>query len=185
MISVNNVETLVYALNKSHLQLEDVLPSLGENRKEVYYYVSETISRIINCYDRVKNLDSKEFDFLIALKFVNNCLKHNPSLQFFHSEIHEATTIPIKLDGKDKDVIHIWDSLDKVEIVGRQKDISIKQREAYKKYLKGKEILYTLRYYVNRINTTHMKCEGVVDLKIYIWKSIIEGDWSTVLLGKQ
>lgn len=183
---MNSFNVLVYSLNKAFVEMEDILPTLGFKREEVYYYVSNVISRIINCYDRISlNKQDEEYRFVLALRYVNNCLKHNPSLKLFHCEIGGASTWPMRADGKGLYTLHVWASLDDVTVQQKFYNSFESQRKEYKKYLKGKSILYTLRYYVNQINLVHMPCNEIPFADDYCLQYAFEHDWKIILLEKE
>lgn len=178
-----NVELVVYSFNKDFLNAEDGLRKLTNSecdKMEAYFYISALLHRAMDCYDRISNLEKKEKDIVLGFKYANNCLKHNPSLSFFHYEVSEATLFPILLDGKTSSFYHCWSSLDYVELEKGREKINTSQRAMYKKYLEGKAVLHTFRYLVRQINLCHMQIKENPFNDNYLYKYAINYDWEKI-----
>lgn len=188
MNEIKNVETLVYCLNKSFIETENNLRCLtSDDEKEAYYYVSDMVHRIIDCYDRVpvEKYDELEKGVVSGLRFVNNCLKHNPSLKYIHWCESEATTLPILMDGKTSSYCHRWSDLDYVKLDGKLQSQSLKQQQNYNAYWKGKVVLYTFRYLVCRIIKKHMILNNIPFQDVYILKYSLGQEWSKVFTNNK
>lgn len=183
MNELKNTETLVYCLNKSFVETEYNLRMLkDEDNKEAYYYVSDTVHRIIDCYDRIpgERYDSTEKIIVSGLRFVNNCLKHNPSLEFVHWCEEKATTLPILMDEKTSSFCHRWCDLDYVILDEKFQSQSKTQRENYNKYWKNKVVLYTFRYFVYQINKKHMVLSEIPFMDTHILKYTLNKEWEGI-----
>jgi len=182
-----NIRLLVYCLNKSFLETEEQIRQYTDkDRYDVYYYVSDLVHRIMDCYDRIKKEDCGlvEWEIVQGIRFVNNCLKHNPSLVFFHWSEGGPTIFPIKLDGKTVFACQRWANLDYVKVDPKFSRIFDKQKEAYRKFFEGKIILFTLRYLVERINNAHMILNPIPFGNDDLLQYTLGLNWEEVMLRK-
>lgn len=180
-----STQILVYCLNKDFLNAEDkVVTFRKEEQLENYYYISALVHRIIDCYDRIpqENYDNIEINLVSGLRFINNCLKHDPSLELFHFGDGMSTTFPIRLDGKAVFNCQIWASLDYLKPDAKRKNQNKTQKNNYDKYFKGKAILYTLRYFVERINNVHMHLNEIPFADNDYLRSTLGHDWEQIFI---
>lgn len=184
MKEINNVETLVYCLNKSFIIAEQNLRKMTINdKKETYYYISDMVHRLIDCFDRLGRLDGLDNDIVLGLHGLNNLLKHNPSLDFFHWCESDVTTLPILMDGKTSEYIQKWSNIDYVKIKPKYEKNERKKIELYNLYWKDKIVLYTFRYCIKQINYKYMRLDSIPFIDNFILKYTLEEDWKDIFVS--
>lgn len=143
MIIAKNFDMLLYGFEKAYSKLEEMSMSLGKyNENDAFYIIGTSIHWAIDCYERIEKaeiLNEEDKSRVSALRFANNCLKHNVSFFDFQRKA-EGATFPQSLDGSGRFWNYEWKDLNDINDSRYQN-----QKNNYDKILKGKSILYTFR----------------------------------------
>lgn len=134
---------LLYAYEKEFEILEDMSSGISRYRYEELFRVTKNlVHSLIDCQERIINdiKDKNHKSYFSAFRFVNNKLKHEKKLIDI-SEKADGITFPSKLDGSARSYHYVWSKNEKLGNSDKYKY----QREAYKKILEMKPIIYTFR----------------------------------------
>lgn len=155
MKKIENFDMLLYCLNESMWKLERFSMSSGKySTEETFFIIGTALHWLVDCYERIEKiglLNESDKIQVSALRFANNCLKHNITLGDFREKA-EGATLPILLDGSAELWHYAWKDLDYVQEIQNEN-----QRKNYNKILRGKAIVNTFREDVKKVNDYYKK----------------------------
>ncbi len=135
---IKNKQLLLYSAEKS---VKAIFKAGAENadKEDVYFVVGTAVHWIMDCIDRIPNecVKAEHKKMFSALRFANNCLKHNITFE----NAHKVKRLGYPYDyAYDYGTHYNWISLDQVKINEKSEN----QRKNYKNELEGKSIAITL-----------------------------------------
>ena len=133
----------MYSAEKS---VKAIFKAGAENadKEDVYFVVGTAVHWIMDCIDRIPNecVKAEHKKMFSALRFANNCLKHNITFE----NAHKVKRLGYPYDyAYDYGTHYNWISLDQVKISEKSEN----QRKNYKSELEGKNIAITLLEILN------------------------------------
>ena len=110
MIIAKNFDMLLYGFEKAYSKLEEMSMSLGKyNENDAFYIIGTSIHWAIDCYERIEKaeiLNEEDKSRVSALRFANNCLKHNVSFLIFREKQKELLFRSHLMDREDSGIMN-------------------------------------------------------------------------------
>ena len=140
------IENKNLLLSSAEKSVNAIFKAGAENAdtEDVYFVVGTAIHWMSDCIDRIPIAQIKEEhkQLFSALRFANNCLKHNITFE----NAHKVKRFGYPYDyAYDYGTHYNWISLDQVKISEKSEN----QRKNYKSELEGKNIAITLLEILN------------------------------------